>query len=109
MKYYYVKQHDKMDCGAACLAMILGNAGCKLPLGQLRHEIKTDLNGSTIYEIVTIAEKYGAQVKALSSSFEEFIEFVKNGKMKFPLIVNVLSSGLTSHFIIIDKFKKINL
>ena len=59
MRKYFVMQHDQSDCGAACLAMILGYFGCKMPLSVIRMDMKTDINGSSMYGILTAAEKYG--------------------------------------------------
>jgi len=42
-------QHDQSDCGAACLTIVLGEYGCKQPLSVVRNELKTDINGSSVY------------------------------------------------------------
>lgn len=105
MGYYFVKQHDQADCGAACLAMILGNLGCKLPLSKLRRDIRTDADGSTIYGILRAAEKYGLKGDALGGSFEEFCEAFGKGELKLPIIVNVASPEGYSHFIVIYKMR----
>ncbi len=105
MGYYFVKQHDQADCGAACLAMILGNLECKLPLSKLRHDIRTDADGSTVYGILRAAEKHGLKGDALCGSFEEFTESLDKGDIKLPIIVNVASPEGYSHFIVIYKIK----
>lgn len=105
MSYYFVKQHDQADCGAACLAMILGNLECKLPLSKLRHDIRTDADGSTIYGILRAAEKYGLKGEALCGSFEEFKDSITKGNVTLPLIVNVASPEGYSHFIVIYKIR----
>lgn len=46
MKYPFVKQHDEVDCGAACLSMISQYYGLKMFLGDFRELIKVDNNGA---------------------------------------------------------------
>lgn len=105
MSYYFVKQHDQSDCGAACLSMILGNLGCKLSLSQIRQKVKTDINGTTVYGIVKTAKSYGLSSEALCGTFKEFCDELNQNKLTFPMIVNVISPEGFSHFIIINKYK----
>ncbi|MCM1508828.1 MAG: cysteine peptidase family C39 domain-containing protein [Ruminococcus flavefaciens] len=85
--------------------MVLGNLGCKLSLSKLRQEVKTDINGTTIYGIVKTAKSYGLSSEALCGTFEEFCDELNQNKCTFPMIVNVMSSEGFSHFIIIYKYK----
>lgn len=106
MRKYFVMQHDQSDCGAACLAMILGYFGCKMPLSVIRMDMKTDINGSSMYGILTAAEKYGLSGVALSGSLDELLEEVSLNQIQLPIIVNVLSDEGYSHFIVIHKIRK---
>ncbi len=106
MRYYFVKQHDQADCGAACMAIILGNYGCKLPISKLRQAIRTDANGSTVYGIIQAAKQYGLQADALQGSFSEFEEACRKNEVTFPLIANVASMEGYSHFIVIYQVRK---
>lgn len=106
MKNYFVKQHDQNDCGAACLSMILGTYGCKLLMGKLREEIKTDINGSTIYGIVKTAEKYGLKANPLYGEYQDFCKGIKDKSVTFPMIINVVSEEGNSHFVVAYKIKK---
>ena len=47
MKVIY--QHDRRDCGAACIAMISAFYGLKLPLSTIREYTKTDSEGTNIW------------------------------------------------------------
>lgn len=109
MHKYFVMQHDQSDCGAACLAMVLGNYGCKLPLSVIRMDLKTDINGSSIYGILTGAKKHGLEGKALCGTIHEFIEEYNNNNVQLPVIANVASKEGNSHFIVIHKIKKDHL
>ena len=48
-KSVYVPQVDEMDCGVACLAMILKQYHSRISLAHLRHEARTNLEGTTVY------------------------------------------------------------
>ena len=109
MSYYFVKQHDQNDCGPACLSMILGRYGCKLLLGKLREEIKTDVNGSTMYGIVKTAEKYGLNAEPLHGEFQEFCNGIQDKSILFPMIINIISAEGNSHFVVAHKIKKSKL
>jgi len=86
--------------------MILGSFGCKQPLSIIRHELKTDINGSSIYAIITTAKKYGLKGEALCGSFEEFISEIEENNISFPMIVNIRSDNGYSHFVVVNKYKK---
>lgn len=100
---YFVMQHDQSDCGAAGLAIVLGEYGCKQPLSVVRNELKTDINGSSVYSIVTTAEKYGLKGEALCGTFEEFVREINNNKITLPVIANIVSDDGYSHFIVVNK------
>lgn len=106
MGIYFVKQHDQNDCGAACLSMILGSYGCKILLGRLREKIKTDVNGSTVYGIVKVAEEYGLKANPLHGEFYKFCEGIRDKSITFPMIINVVSEEGNSHFVVAYKIKK---
>ena len=106
MHKYFVMQHDQSDCGAACLAMVLGEYGCKLPLSVIRMDLKTDINGSSIYGILEGAKKHGLEGRALSGTIHEFLEEVNNNNIKLPVIANIISKEGYSHFIVIKKVNK---
>lgn len=109
MHKYFVMQHDQSDCGAACLAMVLGSYGRKLPLSVIRMDLKTDINGSSIYGILTGAKKHGLEGKALCGTIHEFIEEYNNNNIQLPVIANVASKEGNSHFIVIHKITKNHL
>lgn len=106
MHKYFVMQHDQSDCGAACLAMVLGEYGCKLPLSVIRMDLKTDINGSSIYGILEGAKKHGLEGRALSGTIHEFLEEVNNNNIKLPVIANIISKEGYSHFVVIKKVNK---
>ena len=54
-----VLQHDAAECGAACLAMILGFHGTHAPLDELRVRCGVSRNGSRASSIVAAAGTYG--------------------------------------------------
>ena len=68
MKMNVVLQHDECDCGAACLCMIAGYYGLKLPVSNCRELTKTDQMGTNLYGIVDGAEQIGLEATALAGT-----------------------------------------
>ncbi len=60
---YYTAQVDEMDCGVACLSMILKCYGTKVSLARLRDLAKTDLEGTTALGLVKAAQKLSLRHK----------------------------------------------
>ena len=58
-KYPHVKQHDAMDCGAACLSMVARHHGRKYRLDELREMTYIDKQGVSLRGISDAAEKCG--------------------------------------------------
>ncbi|MDR2205679.1 MAG: hypothetical protein LBE36_05935 [Flavobacteriaceae bacterium] len=60
-------QHDTMDCGPACLAMVCSHYGKKFGLQYLRDQSFITREGVSMLGISEAAEKIG--FKSLSQSF----------------------------------------
>lgn len=60
-----VRQHDLADCGPACLSSILQHYGGFVPIEMIRLNAKTNQNGTSAYNLVKTAEKYGLTTKSL--------------------------------------------
>lgn len=54
-----VLQPTAADCGAACLAMVLGHFGRRVRLGELRDATGTDRDGTNALALVRAARRYG--------------------------------------------------
>ena len=56
---YIVKQNDIKDCGICCLESIIKYYNGYIPLETLRLDTKTNNNGTTAYNLIKTAKKYG--------------------------------------------------
>ena len=66
-KYPFVRQLTNCDCGAACVSMILKKKlNSQLTIGQIKHIIYTNENGSSLHGI-----KEGLKELGISSLFYE--------------------------------------
>ncbi len=59
MHKYFINQHDAMDCGAACLAMVAKYYGKEYPLPWLRNQTYLSKEGVSLLGISDAAEKIG--------------------------------------------------
>lgn len=58
-----VLQMEMLECGAACLAMILGHFGQFVPLATLREESQVSRDGATALQIAKVARSRGLSAK----------------------------------------------
>ena len=91
-----VKQHDLRDCGVACLLSIIRYYRGNVPIEQLRLDTKTTKDGTTAYNLVYCAKKYGLD----AVGYKATIDFLKSERIVFPCIAHINKNGL-DHFIVI--------
>lgn len=92
-----ILQLEVLECGAACLTMILAYYGKRVPLEQVRIDCGVSRDGSNAKNILAAARKYGLNAKGYRyepSSLKE------NGA--FPCIIH----WDFNHFVVLDGFKK---
>lgn len=95
-KVHYVSQLGSMDCGIACLTMILNYYGCKSDIVDIGAEIQIGRDGMTLAQMKKIAEKHGFKFAAYQYNHEE-----KNLIEYLPAIL-----CNDSHYVVVDKTKK---
>lgn len=91
-----VMQLETLECGAACLTMVMAYYGKWVPLEQVRIACGVSRDGSTAKNIYLAAEHYGFKVHARRMS-PELLE--KEGR--FPCIIH----WEFNHFVVLDGFK----
>lgn len=99
-KSILVKQRDKSDCGAACLASVAAYFGLLIPVSRIRFYAGTNRQGTSLHGLREAAEQLqfqtrGAKAKGITLS-----------SIPVPTIFHmVLEKGL-QHFVVVYKMKK---
>ena len=95
VKVPIVMQLETLECGAACLSMILAYHGKWLPLERVRMDCGVSRDGSNAKNIVKAAQNYGLKAKAYKLEPED----LKKGS--FPCIIH----WNFNHFVVLCGFK----
>lgn len=93
-----VMQLEALECGAACLDMILAYYGKWIPLEQVRIDCGISRDGSKAINIIKAASHYG--LKAAGYRFENPESLEKEAT--FPCIIH----WNHNHFVVLDGFRK---
>jgi len=91
-----VRQMSEVECGLACLAMILQYHGCPMSLSELRTRSGVGRDGLSALEIVHAARRYGLRVRAVSLQRNDF------GFVKLPAIVH----WEFNHFLVVERWSR---
>ena len=89
-------QLSAVECGAACLAMILNYFGKKISLTECREKCNPGRDGLSAKDIAVAARYFGLQVKAYSVKFDAF-QYVS-----LPAITH----WKFNHFVVVEKWTK---
>ncbi|MBQ0146151.1 MAG: ATP-binding cassette domain-containing protein, partial [Lachnospiraceae bacterium] len=89
-------QMEALECGAACLDMILAYYSRFVPLSQLRKECGVNRDGSSLGTIISCAKYYGLDANAYKISAEEL-------KTEAECPCMLFWNG--NHFVVLDGYK----
>jgi ABC-type bacteriocin/lantibiotic exporter with double-glycine peptidase domain len=96
-KIPYVQQLEGTDCGAACLAMVLGHLGRDVPLAEVREAAGiSGRDGVDALSIMRAAEWYGLRGRGLSLDLEQ-IHYVPSGSIVYWEF---------NHFVVFERISK---
>ena len=91
-----IMQMEALECGAACLAMILAYYQKWIPLEQVRRDCGVSRDGSNMKNVFLAAQHYGLEVHGYRMEPEGLKE---NGS--FPCIIH----WEFNHFVVLDGFR----
>ena len=91
-----IMQMEALECGAACLAMVLAYYGKWIPLEQVRFDCGVSRDGSNMKNVFLAGQSYGLNVHGYRMEPDGLKE---NGT--FPCIIH----WEFNHFVVLDGFK----
>ncbi len=95
VKVPFIMQLEELECGAACLAMVLAYYGKWVPLEQIRKDCGISRDGSNAKNIMQAARNYGLEAKGFRIGMKYLQE-----KVTFPCIV----FWSFNHFVVLNGF-----
>lgn len=98
-KYPLVKQYDQKDCGPAALLSVVKYYEGNSSLPSLRELCNTNLQGSTMLDIVNAAKVLGFKAFGASGEYGDLL------KEKIPCIAHVIIDETINHFVVVYKIK----
>jgi len=99
-KYPLVRQYDRLDCGPAALLSVLRFYGGDAGLAHIRAWCNTDLNGTTMLDMVRAGQRLGFQARGVCGSFADLRQ------QPLPCIAHVVLADGWNHFLVIYKIVK---
>lgn len=94
-RFYCIMQHDSMECGIACLAMICNYYGKTYSIGTLSKICNVSTEGVSLYAIRSAALILGLHTESAKTSIKAFYE------MGLPCIIH----WNQNHFVVLYKIK----
>lgn len=95
-----VKQHDMMDCGAACLSSIGAYFDLNVPIALIRQYASTDKKGTNLLGLIEGAAKMGFSAKGVRAEYENLFE------LPVPAIAHVVLGNQVQHYVVIYGINK---
>ena len=99
-KKLIVLQHDIRDCGPCALLSIIRFYDGDIPLEKIKFDAKTSINGTTAYNLILVARKYGFSAEGIRINLSDI------NNISLPAIAHVrLDNGL-EHYVVLYEINK---
>ncbi|MFD0751885.1 peptidase domain-containing ABC transporter [Mucilaginibacter calamicampi] len=95
-----IRQHDIMDCGAACLASVSAFYKLNMPIALIRQYASTDKKGTNILGLIEACDKLGFSAKGVKGDFDNLFE------IPVPTIAHVVLNNHLQHYVVIYSVTK---
>jgi ATP-binding cassette subfamily B protein len=95
-----IRQHDRTDCAAACIASIAGWYGYSIPLTVIREASGTGAYGTTVKGILDACREIGFTAKGYKSETGDTTPLLGLG---CPAILHILKENGDLHFYVLYK------
>lgn len=102
MSFPFVRQFDSMDCGPACLKMILESYGSKIHLETIRKMCNISKNGVSLKSISLAAEILGIRTLGVKIPYG----FEKNSVGLLDFALPAIAHYNKNHFVVVYKVNK---
>ena len=89
-------QMEALECGAACLAMVMAYYGKWVPLEQVRYDCGVSRDGSNAKNVLVAARNYGFDAQGFRCEISSL-----NENMDLPCIIH----WNFNHFVVLDGFR----
>lgn len=93
-----IRQHDKTDCAAACVASVCAYYGLRLPMLRIREMCGTGPDGTTLQGILDACGKLGLDAAGLKAR-EKHIADLKDAAK--PVIMHLQKKDGWLHYVVL--------
>ncbi|MTB50703.1 peptidase domain-containing ABC transporter [Lewinella sp. W8] len=93
-----IKQHDRTDCAAACLASIAAHYKLGVPIARIRQMASTDQKGTSLYGMMQAAQKLGLSAQGVSADFAAL-----QASVELPVVAHLQLPRGSHHFVVLYK------
>ena len=109
MRFPFIKQHDSMECGVACLTMILQWYGKHTSLSSVAEQCPPTTEGVSLSGLAQTARRYGMEAVAARATIDELAQstlpaIIHWQQNHFTVLYRV-SSGRSRRFYVSDPAK----